>query len=61
MSTSTTYSDVVRYAVEQAEIWAHLPIERRAEQIDEHLASNFPDVPDAWIRQIVDDVLDDAS
>lgn len=54
-----SYIEVLRYAREQAEIWAHLPYGERADQIDEHLASNFPEVPDSWIRNALDEVLDE--
>jgi len=47
-------ADAVRYAEEQAEIWAHLAYADKWEQIDAHLESNFPELDDDAREAIVD-------
>lgn len=58
ISRATTQADdtaeAVRYAEEQAEIWAHLAYADKWEQVDAHLESNFPDL-DADAREAIVD------
>jgi hypothetical protein len=50
-----TYADVLECALQYAEEFACLAPKKRAEQIDAHVAKEFPDAPDAWISQAVDE------
>lgn len=47
-------AEAVRYAEEQAEIWAHLAYADKWEQIDAHLECDFPDL-DADAREAIVD------
>ena len=49
-------AEAVRYAEDQAEIWAHLAYADKWEQIDAHLESNFPELYDDAREAIVDRV-----
>lgn len=49
-------AEAVRYAEEQAEIWAHLAYADKWEQIDAHLESNFPELDYDAREAIVDRV-----
>lgn len=47
-------AEAVRYAEEQAEIWAHLDFSDKLEQIDAHLESSFPEMDHCTRDAIVD-------